>query len=241
MHNTRVSDIDIIFPLICVLFSFNAYYFLSESKRIKEWFTGRYGIENSSVLWIVFQRLSGVLFFGLIPFIGGVLLLKKTSFDVWNTRFFFQSLFWTLGISPLLIAMNYFNANSEDNLNQYPQIRIKIWSIYTLLLSAISWMAYLFAYEFLFRGILLFPVYKSLGYWPAIALNICIYSLVHIPKGIKEALGAIPLGLFLCMITIKTGNIWAPVFLHIVLALSNEWFSLRFHPKINFVWKSKNP
>ncbi|MFN8134788.1 MAG: CPBP family intramembrane glutamic endopeptidase [Bacteroidales bacterium] len=59
--------------------------------------------------------------------------------------------------------------------------------------------------------------------WPAIALNTAIYMLVHIPKGIKETLGAIPLGVLLCYLTVQTGSIWIAVMVHIVMALSNEW------------------
>ena len=117
----------------------------------------------------------------------------------------------------------------------YPQIRVKEWDTQLLLLSAFSWIAYLLAYEFMFRGYLLFVSVEYLGVWPAIALNIAIYALVHVPKGIKEAVGALPLGVVLGIITIQTGNIWVAFVVHIVLALSNEWFSLKAHPDMRLV------
>lgn len=92
--------------------------------------------------------------------------------------------------------------------------------------SALSWIAYLFSYEVLFRGLLLFSAREAIGYWPAIILNTGIYSLVHYPKGIKETLGAVPFGIIICVLTFKTGNMLIAFFTHTILALSNEWLSI---------------
>ena len=114
----------------------------------------------------------------------------------------------------------------------YPQIRKKEWNFQLLLLSAFSWTAYLLAYEFMFRGYLLFISVAYLGVWPAIALNVAIYALVHVPKGYKEAFGAVPFGIVLGIITIQTGTIWVAFVVHVIMALSNEWFSLRANPEM---------
>ena len=76
----------------------------------------------------------------------------------------------------------------------------------------------------------LFVSVAYLGVWPAIILNVAIYALVHVPKGIKEAVGAIPLGILLCIITLQTGSIIVALAVHIIMALGNEWFSLKAHP-----------
>ena len=116
----------------------------------------------------------------------------------------------------------------------YPQIRTQNWNLSLLVVSALSWIAYLFAYEFLFRGILFTSSVSLLGIWPAIVLNVGIYSIVHIPKGFKESFWAIVLGVIICLLVVRTGSFWIAFFIHVVLALSNEWFSLRAHPDIHF-------
>ncbi|MBK7407616.1 MAG: CPBP family intramembrane metalloprotease [Saprospirales bacterium] len=68
---------------------------------------------------------------------------------------------------------------------------------------------------------------------PALAVNVAIYSIAHIPKGIGEALGAIPFGIIVCLAAAATGNIWFPFLVHCVLALSNDWFSLYFNPEMH--------
>jgi membrane protease YdiL (CAAX protease family) len=67
-----------------------------------------------------------------------------------------------------------------------------------------------------------------MGLWSAIAVNTSIYALIHLPKGKRETIGAIPLGIVLCLITSYTGTIWAAFWIHCTLALTNEWFSIKY-------------
>ncbi len=112
----------------------------------------------------------------------------------------------------------------------YPQMRVNKWTIRMLIISALSWMVYLAAYEFMFRGFFLFAIYETLGTTAAIVITTSIYSLVHVPKGAKEAVGAIPLGILLGYLSLITGNILIAYVVHVSMALTNEWFSLRAHP-----------
>lgn len=229
---------DMIFfvTILVVSGGFIAYYFLSKSGKLKKNFVQKFGKQKTLVRWVIFERLLGVLFFGIIPIATIFIFFDNgiSSYGISSDNLLI-SIYWILGLSPLLIIMNYFNCKKEDNLAMYPQIRVNEWNTQLLLLSAFSWTAYLLAYEFMFRGYFLFVSVEYLGVWPAIALNIAIYALVHVPKGIKEAIGALPLGIVLGIITIQTGNIWVAFFVHVVLALSNEWFSLRAHPEMKFI------
>ncbi|GAI37228.1 unnamed protein product, partial [marine sediment metagenome] len=74
-----------------------------------------------------------------------------------------------------------------------------------------------------------------IGVWPAIAVNTSIYACTHIPKGFKEAIGAIPFGIILCIITLITGNIWVAFFIHVLLALSNDYFALYHNPEMKII------
>lgn len=98
--------------------------------------------------------------------------------------------------------------------------------------NAFTWIAYLFGYELMFRGLLLFTTVEFMGAWPAIILNTALYALVHIPKNLEETIGAVPLGLLLCLITLSTGTFWVAFGVHVCLALSNFFFSLRNHPEM---------
>lgn len=186
-------------------------------------------------IWSIYlNRLSGFIWLGIFPAtimvifgshpVGFYGLFTLASADIWLS---------VLGLSFLILIVNFINAPREDNLEMYPQIRKQEWSYFLVSGSALTWFLYLCSYEFLFRGILLFSSLDALSQAAAISLNICIYALVHVPKGLKETVASIPFGIILCFLTIKSNSVWPAIMLHTLLALSNEWFSLYFHPKIS--------
>lgn len=210
-------------------FGFLFYYYFSGSSFIKKVLKSGSG----ETRYVIFQRLLGAFIFGCLPFVIIFLSATKSISDFGVVFPNGESFFWILILSIAILAVNYSNSRTPGNLKMYPQIREKEWSLQVLTLSALCWIAYLTAYEFLFRGYLLFSSVRLLGLWTAIVLNTSIYALVHIPKGLKETAGAIPLGILLCFLTLRTGSIWIAVFVHITMALSNEWLSLRVHPEMS--------
>ncbi len=220
-----------VWVLISAAFCFALYFFVSQSKAIEN-FLKKKGYKESSDL-VYSRRLIGVFFLGIVPFF---LVLIGFEKEIWEYGVQLpspsSSLLWIPGIAAIIIPLSWFGSQKEDNLSMYPQVRNAVWSSKTVFFSALTWIAYLIAYEYLFRGFLLFGCAGTLGVWPAIAINVAFYSLAHIPKGPKEAFGAIPLGFVLCLLTLQTGSILIATAIHIVMALSNDWFSLYHHPDI---------
>jgi uncharacterized protein len=178
------------------------------------------------------MRLTGVICFltaGVIQtyFYGSA--WKSYSLNLNNID---KTLIWCGLLLIPIILLNAFGTSRPDNLKNYPQVRLSVWSPRDLVISASTWVLYLIAYEWLFRGVLLPACLQEMPIWAAIAINVAIYSLVHIPKGIGETIAAIPFGIFVCWISIETQQFWAAILLHCFLALSNEWFSLKNHPEM---------
>jgi membrane protease YdiL (CAAX protease family) len=222
----------LVWGLLCI--GFSIYHFVSISSRVEAQFINRYGAEAGATRFVLFTRYLGGFTIGLIPALLMVVVLGQPLSDF---GFKFQngllSLYWIVGIAAIVIPMNYFNTQKEKHLEQYPTIRQEEWSMGLLVNTAFSWVFYLFGYELMFRGLLLFASVPLLGAWPAIILNVVFYVLVHIPKNLEESIGAVPLGLLLCLITLTTGTIWVAFFVHITLALSNLFLSIRHHPQIS--------
>jgi membrane protease YdiL (CAAX protease family) len=86
----------------------------------------------------------------------------------------------------------------------------------------------------------LFPIYQLVGLWPAIAINVALYAATHIPKGIEETIGAVPLGIVLCILTLQTGTLWIAIFVHVALAWTNSLTALKFHPDIHYKSRKKD-
>ncbi len=212
------------------------YWFLAISPSIKEKFFAKYQGEDAWVNWVLYQKVMGVLFMGVLPGIIAFALLPYSLGD-YGLKFqnFKTNLLVTLGIGGFMALVNFKASQKQDNLEAYPQMRIKNWTKKRVFLNSIGWAAYLFAYEFMYRGILLWTCYYSFGFWPAVAINISFYAATHIAKGKTETIGTFPYGLFLCFITIYTGTIWVAYWTHLILALSNATYSIYHNPEMKFV------
>jgi len=228
----------LVVPVLCALVFFTAYWFISKSEAIKEWFYKKYDFDNASTNHILFTKCTGFVLMGVFPTIICLLAIKGLTFaDIGltfylNTAFF--SLVWVIILCALVIPVAYFSAKKPKNWVYYPQIRAKIWTKAIYNKNLIGWALYLFGYELLFRGILFFPLIEPLGIWPAIAINTALYSATHIPKGLDETIGAIPLGIVLCLLSYASGTIWIAVIVHIAMAWTNCLTALKFHPEIHY-------
>lgn len=241
----KSGDLNTFLPVVLSLVFFVIYWFTAQSEKIKAGFYARHVFDKASVRHIFFTKFFGFISMGVAPLlICMIFLTDKTTADygltiIPETTFF--SIIWTIGLCVLVIPLAYKSATNPKNFVNYPQIRAKLWTKKTFYINALGWALYLFGYEMLFRGTLLFPLVDSIGVWPAIAVNIALYSATHIPKGLDETIGAIPLGLVLCLLTISSGTIWIAFFVHVALAWTNSFTSLKFHPDIHYIgWKKRS-
>lgn len=219
-------EVNAILSISALTFAYTVYHFLIRSEALQARFEQKWGKEQTKIYWIYFQRWLGVVLYGVIPLV----LVFIQQIDCQEVGLAFKhpvpTLLWTLGLSALVIPLNYFAAKAPDNQAMYPQIRIQPpWPRALLINSAFTWFAYLLAYEFAFRGFLFFTCEKEMGLPLAISVNVSLYVLVHIAKGWKEAVGAVPLGIVLCLLTYQTGTIWIAFLVHVVMAWANEWWS----------------
>jgi membrane protease YdiL (CAAX protease family) len=211
--------------------TFLVYHFIFTSERINNRFMDKFGTPGASIRKVLYQRILGGVLYGLVPLLIIVLVFRRPlgGYGFSGENLAKSFLLW-MPVGLVVVGISYFLSKNEKNLARYPQIRISEWNTKILLVSALTWIVYLVGYEFMFRGFLLFSCLESFGYWPAILINICLYSLVHVPKGATEAFGSLLLGAFLCYLTLFLGSFWLAVFIHVTIALSTEWFSLGFQP-----------
>ena len=220
--------------LWCVL-GFACYYFLSQNNSFTGKFKSIFSVLDGQGNQVVLQRALGLLFLGLLSALIIAILPGKGLQDFGLNLTFIEPLpWWSWLLVPVILILGYFTAKSPANLQQYPQIRMQTWTPGILIISSISWIMFLIGYEFLFRGFVLFASLEIMNPVPAIALNTAVYAFAHFYKGPGETFGSIPAGILFCYLTLLTGNIWTAVFLHAVMALSNEWFSLKAHPDMQF-------
>ena len=228
------------FPSVLVIMlltvGFVTYWFIAESSTLRQKLTEGKPEEIASRNRVVFQKLTGFTFLGLIPLVVVLLTLPYSLTDYGlgfaNTG---TSLVWVFGLAMVIFPLNINAARRPANLSYYPMIRAQRWDGRLVLLNAAATTAYLFAYELLFRGIVLSVCVHTLGVWPAVAINVALYATTHLPKGPAETIGAIPFGLLVCYITLTVGTIWVAVVVHVILSLSNDYLSLYYHPHMRVV------
>ncbi|MFA5327462.1 MAG: CPBP family intramembrane glutamic endopeptidase [Prolixibacteraceae bacterium] len=238
----RKNDLSIFLPVILTLISFVIYWFTTQSARLKLRFYNRFDADHASAYHITFNRVVGFVVLGVIPVVISLIFLPEFSLANYGltirTETSLFSAVWIIGLAFVIVPLAYFSAKKPKNLLNYPQIRSKIWTKNLVLINAFGWALYLLGYELLFRGVLLIPLAGQLGVWPAVAVNISLYSATHIPKGLGETIGAIPFGLVLCILTLASGTIWIAFFAHLIMALTSSFASLKFNPEMKYL-KSK--
>ena len=170
------------------------------------------------------------LFPGLIlRHLAGVIILMTTSV-IYAGYTFEPSFFQPIPGSPAILllltififaaGLTAFNASRKKirSLNTYhhlPPMAV----VYPYLALRIL---FLFWYEVYFRGILLFSSTEILPVFPAVALNLLLYFIIHLPDGKKQAIGSIPFGLVLCAFCLVSQSVWPAIILHLALSLSYE-------------------
>lgn len=226
-------------PVLAIMLSgigFTCYWFIALSEKIKQQFFASDSADKSWISYIFFQKMMGVLFMGLLP---ALLVLATTDYSLADLGLkmgdWKQSLMYIIPMGLLIVFLNSIAAKKPESLATYPQMRIYDWTTKRFAINAFGWGSYLFAYEFLFRGILLMICVDAFGFWPAVAINLALYSATHIPKGLTETVGALPYGLLLCYVTVSTGSLAVAFFTHWIMSLSSDYFSIRYNPKMKFV------
>lgn len=220
------------YSISAVTICFIAYYFTIHSASLHQYFIKNQGEARAKSHWVIFQRFVGVFFFGVIPII--IAISQNIDFQSIGLTLNYKTSIvgWIVGLSLLCLVVNLFACRKPDHLEMYPQIRTPLpWSKNLYFFSSLTLVLYTLAYEIMFRGYLLFTCEAEMGATLAIVINTAIYALVHIPKGWKETVGAFPMGVVLCWLTLESGNIWIAVVVHIALALTSEWLSIYFHLK----------
>ncbi len=244
LRRCESRGLDIFFLLLVVITAYLIYWFTIENRSLKEHFAAKWGKEKGSLLFFIFNKSWGVFLFGPLCTIAAHLLFP--GYGLADFGFSLPAageagraaILWSISLVPFLAGLTWLGgrktARSGGNFGRYPEIGMSLWGAGTFAIHSGFWILYLVAYELLFRGILLFPLAAAVGPWPAIGINMALYSAVHIPKGAGEAVGALFLGLLLCIITLQTGSIIVAVLAHIALAVTNGLSAFHYREDMRF-------
>lgn len=235
----KAADLPPVLSILSIMTGYCIYWFIAHSQKVKNYIFNTYSDQDDAwVAWIFFRKMTGAFWIGLVPAILAFTFLPYSLQDYGiNFENLKQTILFILPVALSMIFLNFKVSNNKKNLDFYPEMRVEKWTTSKFCINAIGWLSYLFAYEFMCRGVLLFTCYHAFGFWPALAINLCFYVCTHIAKGLTETIGTYPYGIVLCFVTIFTGNIWFAFITHSVLALSNDVYAIYHSPERGFVGK----
>jgi membrane protease YdiL (CAAX protease family) len=229
------SELSISITILSSVVFFYIYYYFTAS-RLPEKICAKVIQQSKKKVAEFFVKKSfGFLILGLIPGLIYYFFLNRNFDKLGFSLNQFKSNFQLILLLMLIIAAILFINQKVNRENNSLQIELTDWNIQLFLINAFGWIIYLLAYEFLFRGILLFECYNSFGFWPAIAINIAIYSAIHMVNGKAQTIGALIFGGIACYLALTRGTILIPIFMHISLSVSSDYFSIRYSNNLSFV------
>lgn len=190
---------------------------------------------RDSIAGVLAKRMAGVVILGGGSALTAWLFLPFEPTDLGFTLPVPPSTWlWVVGASVVIVIGCVLTAHKPENFEVYPEMRVPRWGFGPVAANFVSCGLYMFAYEFLFRGFLLFACLAAMPAAWAIAVNVLLYVLAHAPKGPREALGSIPLGVVLCLSAIDTGAIWAAFLIHVIMSQLNDYLAVRANPAMRF-------
>lgn len=196
--------------------------FIAFNSLVNAWVIRSRSGEFKSILWMRFIG-TAILSFPLLIFI------TDQSYLFFHSNHSLVTLILTGIFSLAAILLNRMRRITDKDANIYAYLSKSRIDARFVILETCAFVLYLFFYELLFRGLLLFYCIKNYGVVNAVIVNVSIYALSHIQQGVREAFGALAFGLILCIPTIISGNFWSAYVIHLSLALSNSYFITKRH------------
>lgn len=161
-------------------------------------------------------HLAGIIVFGIVPYVilnpsFKRILLGTAIPDLPGSMLLFFLL--------ILISMMGFRASRHISIRgeSKPGEYKKVISWYFMIR-----ILFLVAYEFFFRGVILFEGIKWIGVFPSILFSTGLTILIHVFTNKKERWGCIPFGIILCSCCLVFNAVWPAIVLHLALSLSYE-------------------
>lgn len=175
-----------------------------------------------------YHHAGSLVFFFLIPLavIRWGLREKASAFglQLGDWRFGLKATAISLVIMPIPV---YLSSQNPEHVafyqREFPLDLITSSSGY-FLLWALTYFPHYLGWEFFYRGFIGLGFRKHMGSLGAIAFQTLLTALMHIGKPEGETWGAVAGGIYLGLLTYRTGSVWYAVIFHFYLGLLNTWF-----------------
>ena len=213
---------------ITVLLTFTILYFLHHYDLLYTFIVKKLGIALHQSSSVYLKRVVSAVLLGAFSLILIALCLKRSPGDygVLLPSSFIGYII-PFVICSLLFPVLSVYSKSPEAIENIPLAKPEKWDAFNMMMNCLSWVVYLAAYEFCFRGYLLFTLARLMGSWPAIVVMTSIYTSVHLAKGKGEAGGSFIMGILFGAFTLYTGSIFPSAFIHVFISLTVDSLAIK--------------
>ncbi len=149
--------------------------------------------------------------------------LKNFGFTLGDVHYGLKFLAWSIPL--LVIPLIFIGSRMPDVRVEYLLANLLLSHHEFVLIYELSYIIlYYIAWEFFFRGFLLFGLKDKLGNTNAILIQTISSCLVHIGKPEGEIVGAIFIGIIFGALALRTRSIWYVFVLHVAIGLFTDLF-----------------
>lgn len=129
----------------------------------------------------------------------------------------------------LIVPLIYFASGMESIRMEYPLAKILLTHQEWLFGYELAYVVFYYtAWEFFFRGFLLFGLKDRFGNMNAVLIQTISSSLVHIGKPEGEIIGSLIVGIIFGAIALRTRSIWYVFILHSAIGVLTDLFIIYF-------------
>jgi uncharacterized protein len=198
-----------------LLFSFFHY-----RQLIQKWDDLRAFLAYFAAVFCLFLVIPILIIFLFSP--DALLFLKEAGLTLGNWR-------RGLGIAavgaPLAVLSGFIGSRDAELGRFYPFSKTACRSPRSFIsFEAAYLLLYYVAWEFLYRGILFFPLIPAIGLIPALALQTIISTLHHAGHPQSEIFASLAGGFVFGLVAYFTGSFIYPIFLHALTGISTDTF-----------------
>jgi membrane protease YdiL (CAAX protease family) len=130
----------------------------------------------------------------------------------------------TLIFLAIMLPLVWFVSTSDSFANVYPHLNSARDSWNVFIIYEIGLLIYMVAWEFIWRGYMLFGLYEKFGFY-AIFIQMIPFVILHNGKPMLETFGAILAGLALGILALRTKSIFYCVLAHMSVMFSIDLIS----------------
>lgn len=201
-----------------LLFSFFHY-----RRLLQKWDDLRAFLGYFTAVFCLFLVIPILIIFILSP--EPLLFLRGAGLGLGNLR---RGLLIAAAGAPLAVLSGFIGSRDAELSRFYPFSKTACRSPETFIgFEGAYLLLYYVAWEFLYRGILFFPLIPAIGLVPALALQTIISTLHHVGHPQSEILASLAAGFIFGLIAYYTGSFIYTIFLHALTGISTDFFIYR--------------